>query len=76
MRLEPEKQRYQMELHDILKRIDAVPAAEGAAITQLRHEEDDEPYQVWKIDTGGAACRSSSRPRALRRRYTGTSSAF
>ena len=56
MRLEPEKQRCQMELHDILKRIDAVPAAEGAAITQLRHEEDDEPYQVWKIDTGGAAC--------------------
>ncbi|MFR5782335.1 MAG: hypothetical protein ACLUEK_11095 [Oscillospiraceae bacterium] len=44
-----------MELHDILKRIDAVPARR-AAITQLRHEEDDEPYQVWKIDTGGATC--------------------
>ena len=27
------------------------PAA--AVITQLRHEEDDEPYSVWRIEAGG-----------------------
>ena len=43
-----------MELKDIIKRIDAVPITEQAVITQLKHVEDDEPYQVWTIDTGTA----------------------
>ena len=41
-----------MELKDIIKLIDAVPITEQAVITQLKHVEDDEPYQVWTIDTG------------------------
>lgn len=43
-----------MELKDIIKLIDAVPITEQAVITQLKHVEDDEPYQVWTIDTGTA----------------------
>ena len=43
-----------MEIMDVIKRIDAVPIPEQTVITQLKHEEDDEPYQVWKIDTGTA----------------------
>ena len=43
-----------MELKDIIKRIDAVPITEQTVITQLKHVEDDEPYQVWTIDTGTA----------------------
>lgn len=40
-----------MELWKIIDRIDAVSISKNATITQLRHEEDDAPYQVWKIDT-------------------------
>lgn len=40
-----------MNLTDIIKRINAVPITEQAVATQLKHVEDDEPYQVWKIDT-------------------------
>ena len=43
-----------MELRDIVNLIDAVPVTEQAVITQLKHVEDDEPYQVWTIDTGAA----------------------
>lgn len=43
-----------MELRDIVKLIDAVPVTEQAVVTQLKHVEDDEPYQVWTIDTGTA----------------------
>lgn len=39
-----------MELRRILDRIDAVSIPREASITQLRHEEDNEPYQVWRID--------------------------
>lgn len=40
-----------MELWDIIDRIDAVSIPKEATITQLKHEEDNEPYQVWRIDT-------------------------
>ena len=40
-----------MELQKILERIDAVSISPSATITQLKHEEDDELYQVWRIDT-------------------------
>jgi hypothetical protein len=40
-----------MELQKILERIDAVSISPNATITQLKHEEDDELYQVWRIDT-------------------------
>ena len=40
-----------MEFWKIIERIDAVPISPKATATQLRHEEDDEPYQVWRIDT-------------------------
>lgn len=43
-----------MELRDIVKLIDAVPITEQAVVTQLKHVEDGEPYQVWTIDTGTA----------------------
>lgn len=43
-----------MELRDIINLIDAVPVTEQAVVTQLKHVEDDEPYQVWTIDTGTA----------------------
>lgn len=40
-----------MEIQKILKQIDAVSISPNAIITQLLHEEDNEPYQVWRIDT-------------------------
>ena len=40
-----------MELQKILERIDTVSISPNATITQLKHEEDDELYQVWRIDT-------------------------
>ena len=40
-----------MELLEIIDRIDAVFISPKATITQLKHEEDDEPYQVWRIDS-------------------------
>ena len=40
-----------MELWEIIDRIDAVSISKEATITQLKHEEDNEPYQVWRIDT-------------------------
>ena len=43
-----------MELKDIIKLIYVVLLTEQAVITQLKHVEDDEPYQVWTIDTGTA----------------------
>ena len=42
-----------MELLEIIEHIDAVFISENAVITQLKHEEDDEPYQVWIIDSDG-----------------------
>ena len=41
-----------MQIREIIKRIDAVQIPNNATITQLKHEEDDELYQVWKIDCG------------------------
>ena len=40
-----------MELKEIIARIDAVPLSDQAVIQQLKHPEDDEPYQVWSIHT-------------------------
>ena len=40
-----------MEILEIIDRIDAVFISPKATITQLKHEEDDEPYQVWRIDS-------------------------
>lgn len=40
-----------MDLWDIISRIEAVSISEKATVTQLKHEEDDSPYQVWRIDT-------------------------
>jgi thiamine kinase-like enzyme len=40
-----------LEIRKILKQIDAVSISPDATITQLRHEEDDSFYQVWRIDT-------------------------
>lgn len=40
-----------MELKKILEQINAVSIPLDATITQLKHEEDDELYQVWRIDT-------------------------
>ena len=40
-----------MEVWKIIDCIDAVSISPKATITQLRHEEDGEPYQVWRIDT-------------------------
>jgi thiamine kinase-like enzyme len=39
-----------LELSKIIDRIDTVFISPKATITQLKHEEDDEPYQVWRID--------------------------
>jgi predicted Ser/Thr protein kinase len=44
-----------VELRSILDQIDAVSISKEATLTQLKHEEDNEPYQVWKMDTHGAA---------------------
>lgn len=43
-----------MEIKELLGCIDAVHISDKAVVTQLRHEEDGEPYQVWRIDDGGA----------------------
>ena len=40
-----------MELREIIDRIDAVSIPKEATITQLKHEEDNGFYQVWRIDT-------------------------
>ena len=40
-----------MELQKILEQINAVSIPLDATITQLKHEEDNELYQVWRIDT-------------------------
>ncbi len=44
-----------MDLREILRRIDAVSISKHATLTQLKHEEDDAPYGVWRIDTDGAS---------------------
>lgn len=41
-----------MELNEVIKRIDAVTISDKAIVAQLKHDEDGEPYQVWKIDCG------------------------
>ena len=41
-----------MELWEIIDRIEAVSIPKDATITQLKHEEDDGLYQVWKIECG------------------------
>ena len=41
-----------MEMQKIIDRIDAAILSGEAVITQLKHQEDDEPYQVWRIDAG------------------------
>ena len=43
-----------MELREIMGQITAVPMGDGVQVTQLTHEEDGEPYQVWQIDNGDA----------------------
>ena len=43
-----------MELREIMEQITAVPLGDGVQVTQLTHEEDGEPYQVWQIDNGDA----------------------
>lgn len=40
-----------MQLLEIIERIDAVCISPNATITQLKHEEDDELYRVWRIDS-------------------------
>ncbi len=44
-----------MELQKILGQIDSVFISPNATITQLRHEEDDELYRVWKIEANNAS---------------------
>ncbi len=43
-----------MELQKIIECIDAVSIPKEATLTQLKHEEDNEPYQVWRIDADNA----------------------
>ena len=43
-----------MDLRNLIDCIDAVSISNNATITQLKHEEDDELYQVWRIDTDDA----------------------
>ena len=43
-----------MEVWKIIDCIDAVSISPKATVTQLKHEEDSEPYQVWRIDTDNA----------------------
>ena len=40
-----------MEISKILNHIDTVTIPQNAKITQLKHEDDNELYQVWRIDT-------------------------
>jgi hypothetical protein len=44
-----------MELQKILGQIDSVFISPNATITQLRHEEDDELYRVWKIEANNSS---------------------
>ena len=53
-REKPKRMWCKVELLDIVKLINAVPITEQTVITQLKHVEDDEPYQVWSINTGAA----------------------
>ena len=39
-----------MELQKIIDLIDVVSIPKDAKITQFKNKEDDEPYQVWRID--------------------------
>lgn len=43
-----------MKLREIIACFDAVSISPNAIITQLKHEEDGEMYQVWRIDDGDA----------------------
>lgn len=43
-----------MELHSILQHFTSLSSARDIAVNQLKHEEDDAPYQVWRIDADGA----------------------
>ena len=43
-----------MELQKIIDLIDVVSIPKDAKITQLKNKEDDEPYQVWRIDVDDA----------------------
>ncbi len=43
-----------MELYKIIERINTVFISKESTITQLKHEEDDEPYQVWKIESNNS----------------------
>ena len=40
-----------MDLNIIQKSFAPFADPERSTITQLKHEEDNEPYQVWRIDT-------------------------
>lgn len=42
-----------MEADDIIRHFDLLRPARPV-VTQLAHEEDGEPYRVWKLDCGGA----------------------
>ena len=44
-----------VELLEIISRIDAVSISPNAIITQLKHEEDGDYYQVWRIDTAATS---------------------
>ena len=39
-----------MDLRAMIDRMDAVSIPTKATVTQLKHEEDDSPYAVWRID--------------------------
>ena len=41
-----------MEMREILKQIDAISISPDAQIMQLKHQEDNEFYQVWRINSG------------------------
>ena len=43
-----------MELKEIIERIDTVLISNDATIKQLKHEDDDELYQVWLIDSNNS----------------------
>ena len=44
-----------MDVWKIINQINAVPISSNATVTQLKHEEDDDLYQVWKITTDTAS---------------------
>lgn len=41
----------EVELRKVIERIEAVSIPGEATVTQVKHEEDNAPYQVWRIDT-------------------------